>query len=399
MNTLLYLAVILLAGLLMGRAVKVVHLPNVTGYLLAGLIIGPYCFGLIPASFVTDLNLVSEMALAFIAFTIGSEFKLSYLKRVGLTPIIIALLEAFTAVLAVTLGLLAFGFSLPLALLLGAIASATAPAATVMVVKEYRAKGPLTETLLSVVALDDAAALMAFGFATAAVTAMQGPGEGSVLLAILRPFGEIVGSILLGFLLGALFTVPLRYFKENSNRTIIMVAFVFLGAALADFLGLSSLLLCMCMGAMLTNISSSAPSIMKLADNLTPPLFVMFFVASGAEFNIKILPFIGLIGVLYIILRVIGKVAGASLGAALMKAPANVRKYIGLTLVPQAGVAIGLSLIAAQKMPDYGATIRAVILCATLIYELVGPGLTKMALKRAGEINPGSSENAPAPTT
>ncbi len=386
MNTLFFLALILLGGLLMGRVVKLFRLPNVTGYLLCGLLIGPYCLKILPSDFVTDLNLVSEMALAFIAFTIGSEFKLTYLKKVGLTPVIIALFEALTAVIAVSVSLLAFGFEPAVALLLGAIASATAPAATIMVVKQYRAKGPVTETLLSVVALDDAVALMAFGFATAAVTVMQSGTETSILLMILKPVLEIVGSILLGFLLGIIFLIPLRYFKKDSNRTIIMTGFVFLGSALAEMLGLSSLLLCMCMGAMLTNISKSAPSIMKLADNITPPIFVMFFVASGAELNLTILPQIGVIGIVYMVARIIGKVAGASIGAILMKAPDTVKKYIGLTLVPQAGVAIGLSLIAAQKMPEYGATIRAVVLCATLIYELVGPALTKIGLKKAGEI-------------
>lgn len=386
MNSLFYMSIMLLGGLLAGRLVKQIHLPNVTGYLLIGLLLGPFCLKVLPLDFILNMRLAADIALAFIAFTIGAEFKLSYLKKVGLTPIIIALFEALAAVVAVTLGLLAFGFDLELALLLGAIASATAPAATMMVVNQYKAKGPVTETLISVVALDDAVALMSFGFATAAVSAMEGPGEASLLMSILSPFIEIGGSIILGGLLGVLFTLPLKYFKKSSNRTIIMAGFVFLGSALANMLNLSPLLLCMCMGAMLTNISSSASSIMKLADNITPPIFLLFFVSSGAELDLSVLGSIGLIGILYIILRVIGKILGASAGACVMKAPTAVKKYIGFTLVPQAGVAIGLSLIAAQKLPTYGPTIRAVILCGTLVYELIGPALTKVALKKAGEI-------------
>ncbi|MDD5018749.1 MAG: cation:proton antiporter, partial [Eubacteriales bacterium] len=278
-------------------------------------------------------------------------------------------------------------FDLKIALLLGAIASATAPAATIMVVKQYKAKGPVTETLLSVVALDDAVALIAFGFAMAVVNTMQHPGEISLAWSIILPFIEIIGSVLLGFLLAFLFKIPLRFFKKSSNRLIITAGFIFLGTALATLLDLSPLLLCMSMGAMLVNISNSAESIFKLVDGVTAPIYLMFFVVSGAELNISVLPAIGLIGILYIISRIIGKVAGATFGSILMKAPDTVKKYIGFTLVPQAGVAIGLSLIAAQTLPEFGQTIRAVILCGTLVYELIGPAITKSALHKAGEIS------------
>ena len=386
MNTLFYLALILFAGLAAGRAVKLLHLPNVTGYLIAGLLIGPYVLKILPGDFVTQMELVSEMALAFIAFSVGAEFKFSYLKRVGIAPVVIAIFEALTATVLVAVALWACGFGLELALLLGAIASATAPAATIMVVRQYRAKGPVTETLLSVVALDDAVALMAFGFAMAMVGVLQNPGQASVLSSVLSPLAEIAGALVLGAVLGLLFTFPLRYFKKDSNRLIITVGFVFLGSSLASMLGLSELLLCMAMGATLVNISSASGPILRLVDSITPPIFLMFFVVSGAELDISILPQIGAIGVLYVVFRVVGKIAGAFLGALLAKAPGTVKKYIGFTLVPQAGVAIGLSLIASQILPGFGQTIRAVILCATLIYELTGPAITKAALKKAGEI-------------
>lgn len=380
------LALLLFSGLIFGRVVKLIKLPNVTGYLIAGLIIGPYCLKLLSADLVTDLEIISEMALAFIAFSIGAEFKLSYLKEVGLTPVIIAVFEALTASALVTVVLSLFGFDLEIALLLGAIAAATAPAATIMVVKQYKAKGPVTQTLLSVVALDDAVALIAFGFAMAIVNTMQHPEQSSVLMSVVSPVIEIVGSIAVGFVLGMVFTIPLRFFKKDSNRTIITVGFVFLGSSIATMLGLSSLLLCMCMGAMLVNVTKAGGSVFKLAENITPPLFLMFFVVSGAELNVNILPQIGVIGILYVVFRVVGKALGAYIGAVIMKAPDVVRKFVGLTLIPQAGVAIGLSLIAAQTLPEYGQKIRAVILCGTLIYELVGPVVTKIGLKKAGEI-------------
>lgn len=387
MNLLFYLALILFSGLIFGRLVKFIKLPNVTGYLIAGLIIGPYILNLIPKNIVTDFELISEMALAFIAFSIGSEFKLSYLKRVGLTPIIIAIFEGLTATVLVTGVLVIFGFDIQISLLLGTIAAATAPAATIMVVKQYKAKGPVTETLLSVVALDDAVALIAFGFSMAMVNSMQHPGEGSAIMTVILPLIEIIGSIVLGIILGLLFNIPLRFFKKDSNRLIIVVGFIFLGSAIASMLGLSSLLLCMSMGTALINTSKSGESIFKIVDNITAPIFLMFFVVSGAELDITILPSIGLIGILYLVFRVIGKISGAYVGSTLIKAPETVKKYIGFTLIPQAGVAIGLSLIASQTLPEYGKTIRAVILCATLVYELIGPAMTKIGLKKAGEID------------
>lgn len=386
LNILFYLALILFSGLIFGRIVKLIKLPNVTGYLIAGLLIGPYCFKLVPLSLVTGLELISEIALAFIAFSVGAEFKLSYLKKVGMMPIIIAVFEALTATVLVTLVLILFGFKIEIALLLGAIASATAPAATIMVIRQYKAKGPVTETLLSVVALDDAVALIAFGFAVAMVNTLQHPGEISVAMSIVKPFLEIIGSIGLGFILGILFTIPLRFFKKDSNRIIITTGFIFLGSALATMLGLSSLLLCMCMSAMLINVSESGEAIIKLTDNVTPPIFLLFFVISGMELDINILPKIGIIGILYVLVRIIGKAAGAYIGAFIMKAPDTVKKYLGYTLIPQAGVAIGLSLIASRMLPEFGSTIRAVVLCATLIYELIGPAVTKVSLEKAGEI-------------
>jgi Kef-type K+ transport system membrane component KefB len=384
--SLFYLALILLSGLIMGRAVKMARLPNVTGYLLAGLLLGPSVLGVLSSDVVGDFSIVSDVALSLIALTIGAEFKISALKKVGIAPVIIAIFEALGAMALVTTALLLFGVGVQIALLLGAIASATAPAATVMVIKQYRAKGPVTKTLLTVVALDDAVALIAFGFAMAVVNTLQFPGEVSLALSIAKPFIEIIGSAAIGLVLGLLFRIPLHFFKKTSNRLIITLGFAFLGSAFASMLGLSPLLMCMCMGAAIINFCPDGTEILDIVDYITPPIFVLFFFVSGAELNLSILPQIGFIGILYVVVRIIGKVTGASVGAALGKAEPNVRKYIGFALIPQAGVAIGLSLMAAKVLPEIGAQIQAVVLCATLIYEMIGPVCTKLALKRAGEI-------------
>lgn len=386
LTTLFYLSLILLSGLIFGRAVKHLKLPNVTGYLLAGLILGPYCLNVFSADLVKNLELVSEMALAFIAFSIGAEFKISYLKKIGSMSVVIAIVAAMLAAVFVTISLVIIGVDFEIALLLGAIASATAPAATIMVVRQYNAKGPVSEMLLSVVAIDDAVALILFGLSMAVVNSMQNPGQASVGMSIVMPVVEIAGSFAVGLMLGLLFKIPLKYFRKDSNRLIITTGFVFLASSVASMMGLSPLLLCMSMGAVLINITDSAKSIFCLADGFTPPLYLMFFVVSGADLDVTILPKVGLIGILYIISRFLGKVFGASVGAIITKAPETVRKYLGLTLIPQAGVAIGLSLLASQKLPECAAAIRTVVLAATFIYELIGPVLTKISLKKAGEI-------------
>ena len=383
-----YVSLLLLAGLFLGRAVKVMKLPNVTGYLLAGLIFGPYCLKVFPLDFISDMELMSEVALAFIAFSIGAEFKISYLKKVGIMPVVIAISEATLAAAFVTSALLIFKYPLAPALLLGAIAAATAPAATIMVIKQYKAKGPVTNTLLSVVALDDAVALITFGFALAIINLLNSTGQHySLFVSLAIPFLEIIGSLSLGLLLGFIFLIPLRFFKKNSNRLIIIVAFIFFGSSVASMFNLSPLLLCMSMGATIINKSKSAESIFQIADSVTAPIYLMFFVVSGAELDISILPKIGIMGIIYIISRVSGKIIGASIGATIMKAPVTVKKYIGFALIPQAGVAIGLMLVASKALPEFAQTIRAVVLSATIVFELIGPVVTKTALIKAGEID------------
>ncbi len=384
-HTLLALAVMIFSGMLCGRLVKRIKLPNVTGYLIAGLLIGPSVLGIIPADTIESFTILSDVALGFIAFSIGNEFKISYFKRVGSTPIVIAIFESLFAVIFVVIALLVTGHDLSFSLVLGAIAAATAPAATIMVIRQYKAKGPMTETLLSVVAIDDATALFYFSICVAIANSLSG---GSMALSeiVLSPLIEIGGALLVGFLLGLIFTLPLRFFKKEGNRLALIIGFVFLGVGLSEICGFSSLLFCMSMGAALSNFCSETPKIMDIADGFTPPLFMLFFVASGAELQLSVLPSIGLAGIIYVIFRVAGKMAGTSFAAALCKAPAVVRQYLGMALVPQAGVAIGLSLVATTAVPQFGSTIRAIVLCATLIYELIGPAVAKFSLTKAGEI-------------
>lgn len=385
----MYIAIVLIVGLVFGQLATLLKMPNVTGYLIGGLIVGPSLLNGLTLDVLEHFEIVSEVALAFIAFTIGLSFKRSYFKRVGFQPVVIAAFEATLAVVIVTGGLLLIGVDLPFAIVLGAIAAATAPAATIMVIKEFKAEGPVTETLLSVVALDDAFALILFGFAsTIAKSLIEVEGEFSLFLSILNPFINIIYALLVGAVLGFLMKWPLKYFRTSSNRLIILIIFVFLASGLSSMFGISELLTTMIMGAVLTNVSSSATSMSDLSDRITSPIFVMFFVIAGAELNLAIVPTVGLIGIVYITLRVVGKMLGVYLGAKLTHAPETVSRYLGATLIPQAGVAIGLTAVAQSVVPMYAPQIRVVVLSATLVYELVGPLITKMALTKAGEITP-----------
>ena len=253
----------------------------------------------------------------------------------------------------------------------------------------YRAKGPVTETLLSVVAIDDATALIAFGIAVAVAQTLTSTADVSLVLSILKPVLEIAEALLGGALLGVLFTVMLRFFKVQSNRMVLAIAFVLVTSAVANALNISALLTTMAMGAVFANLCKNSSEVMSLCDHVTPPVFMMFFVLSGAGLNLAILPSIGVVGVIYVVLRVMGKMAGAWFGATVMKADHNVRRWLGPALIPQAGVAIGLTVVAQQVVPQYAEVVRAVVLCGTLIYELVGPGVAKWTLQKAGEIEPG----------
>ncbi|MDY0074704.1 MAG: cation:proton antiporter [Acholeplasmataceae bacterium] len=398
MNTtiLLYIAILLATGLLFGKLAKYLKLPNVTGYLVGGLVLGPSILNVIPEGTVHDFSIISAVALGFIAFSIGTEMKIVYFKRVGATPVWIAVFEALLAVLVTLVAVVGYFLikgdlsmiNFRFALVLSAIAAATAPAATIMVVRQYKAKGKLTETLLSVVAIDDSVAIILFGIFVAIANALsQTSSSGPLWLQIMNPFIEIVVSLGIGSVLGIVLTLGCKWFTGRGNRISLSIFIIFIAVYLADLLHASPLLACMMLGAVFGNVSSKVDDVNGLLYFITPPIFILFFVLSGAELNLNVLGIVGIIGLVYVVFRVAGKILGAYVGAKVTKADKVVSKYLGYTLIPQAGVAIGLSLIATQVLnPEMGSQIRAIILAGTLIYELVGPVITKMALKRAGEI-------------
>lgn len=393
MNTLIALAVAMAAGLLVSRGARALRLPNVTAFLVAGLIIGPSVTGLIAKEQAQGLSIISTAALGFIAFSIGGEFRLTYLKQIGKAPLTITAFQGLMTALLLDVGLIALGFDVPMSLMLGAIGLATAPAATLMVVRQYKADGPVTRMLLPVVAMDDALGLMVYSISSAVASGLLG-GEITVQTMLFKPVYEIVGSLVLGTLLGLVVTYTAHFFRSRGNKLALAIAAVFAGVGLCDVLGFSSLLVCMMIGAVVVNLCDQQETIMQQTDRFTPPLFLLFFVLSGADLDLAVLPTVGLIGVAYILLRSLGKWLGALTGAAVVHADTHVRKYLGLTLLPQAGVAIGMAQLVVAQFPQFGAQVNAIVLAATLVYELIGPVITKIVLTKAGEIKQPQSVKA-----
>ena len=387
MNILLIIGVAMAAGLVVSRAARLAKLPNVTAFLVAGLLIGPCVGRVISSEQLASMNVISEAALGFIAYAIGGEFKLSYLKKIGKVPLTITFFQGLSTALCVDVGLIVLGFDVPLSLMLGAIALATAPAATLMVVRQYKAKGPVTEMLLPVVAMDDALGLMVFSISASVAQALLG-GEITVQSMVLTPVIEIVGSLALGGVLGLILGYCSRFFASRGNKLSLSIALVLAGVGLCDIWNLSSLLVCMMIGAVMVNVSQQHEVLMEQCDRFTPPLFLLFFVLSGAELDLNVLPSVGLIGVLYLLLRALGKWGGSMLGAVCVHADKHVQKYLGLTLLPQAGVAIGMTQLVSIRFPSLSSQINTIVLAGVLVFELIGPIVTKIALTKAGEIAP-----------
>ena len=410
METLLALSIALLAGLLMSRITKKFDLPAVTAYLIAGIAVGPYCLGALGISgigFISMENVhsysvVCDTALGFIAFSIGNEFRLNHLKHIGRKATIVGIAQAVITTLVVDAALIGLHFinssiiSLEGAIILGAIASATAPAATLMVVKQYKAKGPVTDMLLPVVALDDAVGLVIFAISFGIARAMNS-GVVNLVSVIVEPLIEIIASLLLGSVMGVLFHICERFFHSNSKRISVSIAFVLLTIALSQMsfevqgihIALSPLLTAMMLGTVFCNICDFSEELMAKVDKWTAPLFVLFFVLSGAELELSVFGnlLMVLVGIVYIIFRCIGKYSGAYISAKASGCDDNIVKYLGITLFPQAGVALGMA-IKAKEFGEIGAMVASITLFAVLIYEIVGPALTKMALLNAGDINP-----------
>ena len=430
MQILVTLSVAMLAGLLMSRLVKLLKLPAVTAYLVAGIVVGPFMLGAISFDFLGDaithigfspedfglvegthvnetFEVLCDVALGFIAFAIGNEFRLNELKTIGKQATVIGILQAVVTTIVVDVSLVALSFAMPdvltpsTAIILGAIATATAPAATLMVVRQYKAKGKLTDLLLPIVALDDAVGLVIFSVSYGIARAMNS-GSVSIVSVIVNPLLEVVLSLALGFIMGMLFTWCEKFFHSGSKRMSISITFVLLTVALSMLhfeigeikIGFSSLLVCMMLGTVFCNMCDFSADIMDRADKWTAPLFVLFFVLSGAELRLDILGSVSVIvvGVAYIIARSLGKYFGAFGSAKLVGCDKNIQKYLGVTLLPQAGVALGMSAIVLQTMGEQGVLIRNIVLFAVLVYEIFGPVLTKIALTKAGDIKEKTTE-------
>ena len=404
----LSLSVALLSGLLLSRLAKKVQLPAVTAYLVAGVLIGPFILGSIgipgigiTAEQIEGFGLISDLALGFIAFAMGNEFRLSQLKKIGKQATVIGVFQAIFTTILVDVVLISLHFIMPdklslsSAIVLGAVATATAPAATLMVVKQYKAKGPVTDILLPVVALDDAVGLVVFAVSFGIAKSL-GAGPVNVLSVVLEPLLEVVLSIVLGFAMGLLFTRCEKYFHSRSKRMAVSVTFVMMTVAIsclkfkvgAIHIGFSSLLACMMLGTVFCNICDFSEELMDRADRWTTPILILFFVISGAELELSVFAdvFVVIIGIVYIVSRSIGKYFGAGISAKMTKCDDNIVKYLGITLLPQAGVALGMA-IKAIELGSNGTIVRNITLFAVLIYEIVGPYLTKTALTKAGDIN------------
>ncbi len=410
-SILLSLSIALLAGLLLSRLAKKVSLPAVTAYLIAGVLIGPFLLGRLnlPGIGITHeqlegFGIIADVALGFIAFSMGNEFRLSQLKKIGKQATVIGIFQALFTTLIVDTALIALHFIMPeqfplsAAIILGAVATATAPAATLMVVRQYKAKGPLTDILLPVVALDDAVGLIIFAISFGVAKALQPGATVDILSIVLEPLLEVVFSLALGFIMGLLFTLCERFFHSRSKRMAVSVTFVMMTVAisLVDFhigelhVKFSSLLACMMLGTVFCNICDFSEELMDRADRWTAPILILFFVISGAELDLSVFTSLAIviIGIVYIASRSVGKYFGANISARMTKCDANIVKYLGITLLPQAGVALGMAIIVAgdKELGEVGNIARNITLFAVLIYEIVGPYLTKVSLTKAGDI-------------
>ncbi|MCQ2741961.1 MAG: cation:proton antiporter [Bacilli bacterium] len=420
MNYFLYLAIAIAIALLSSRVMKLIKLPNVTGYLITGILVGPFVLGLFFNNFnftndpannqilglVKNLSWISEVALGFIAFTIGSSFKLSTIKSLGKKVLVITIFEALGGSILTIAGLsiahLIWPTYIPweIVITLGAVAAATAPAATLMVIKQYNAHGPLVNTLLPVVALDDAAALILFSILfSVSKTIANGTGF-DVYTGLVKPILEILISLGIGAIFGFIISGVAHFFRSRSNRMILSLASIlaciglyhlFQTPALGEF-ELSSLLMCMASGAVFVNMRNDAIRTFDRIDYFTPPVFMLFFVLSGASLDLTIFAsekalYIVIAALFYVVFRALGKWTGAFTGSTISRAEPTVKKYLGFALIPQAGVAIGLATTASAILGgDSGSMILAIILTTTLVYELIGPVVTKTALSKAGEI-------------
>lgn len=388
MYLLLKIGLLLLAGIMGGRIAKFLKLPNVSGYLVVGLFIGPSFFNVITSSNLKSMGIINELALAVIAFSIGSEFIIKDIKKVGKKVMVITLGETMGAVFVVFfIAFVLFKQDLIFSLVLASMSAATAPAATIMIINQYRAHGPLTKTILPVVALDDVFGIILFGITVSIGKILTGSTNHSYFYMISQPFIEIIGSIALGFLFGVLLSYMGNRARNKEELLAMILAVIGISTGLADLLNLSSLLTCIVIGASLVNLMGNSSRVFSITQDFISPVYILFFALAGASLEIAVLSKVGLLGVAYILARGSGKILGAWIGAKTMKAEKVVTKYLGFTLLPQGGISIGLSIILYKELPQYAVPIATIIMFSVLVYEIVGPVLAKIAIQKAGEIH------------
>lgn len=374
-------------GLIGGRVARKFNLPNVTGYLIGGLFLGPSFLNVIGAQDVPIINFINEISLSAIAFNIGGEFLLSTIKRIGKDIFIITVFEVL-GVVALVFGVMYFiaGQSFVFSIIIASMSAATAPAGTLMVIRQYRAKGVMTDAILPIAALDDALGIMVFGLAMAAAQFSIGNVEGGTLALIAAPFIEIILSIGIGALIGLAITRITNRIKSEEELTVFVFLSILIAPAIGQVLPVSSLLVAMAMGATYVNFGRQPARTFNNLNSLVPPINVLFFAFAGASLDLSILANIGLLGALYVLSRTFGKVGGTTLGAKVTKSDPKMVKYLGWALLPQGGISIGLSMIVRNQLPDHAGGVVTLILFAVLFFEIAGPILAKVAISKAGEL-------------
>lgn len=387
MDILLKISIVLAVGALGGKIVRRFKLPDVTGYLVAGLFLGPSFLKLISAQDIESFSAINELALGVIAFTIGSEFVLKDMLKVGKTILVITMAEVVGAILVVfCVTFYLFNQPFAFSIVIASMSAATAPAATIMVINQFRADGPLTRTILPVVALDDVGGIIAFGIAMSVAKISMGVGDLTPLQMLSEPFIEIIGSIILGLIIGVILTFIAKKAGKKEELLAMILATIGISIGLANILNLSSLLVCIMLGATVVNLFHNSNRIFTVASDFISPIYILFFTLAGASLDLSVLTKVGALGIAYILARSAGKLIGTYIGAKSMKADDAIVKYLGLSLLPQGGISIGLSIIVRQELPEYSVAITTIIMFSVLVYEISGPILAKIAIEKAGEI-------------
>lgn len=386
MDLLFKLSIVIFIGIIGGRVANHFRLPNVSGYIIGGLLIGPSFLSIIKSGEVAGFSIVNEVALAAIAFSVGSEFLVEDIVKTGKDILIITVAEVMGAVVLVFM-VTYFIFRQPFefSLVIASMSAATAPAGILMVIRELKAQGPLVRTILPVVAIDDALGIMVFGVSLSIAKLTSGVGKFSIFKIIWAPLFEIIGSLILGGILGFILSYVAPKAKGRDELLSMVLGFILMGTGLSNFLGVSPLLTCMTIGAMLINLMQNANRIFNLIADFTPPIYLLFFTIAGASLNLSILSKVGTLGIGYILARAAGKILGATLGAKYVDSDEKVSRYLGMSLLTQGGISIGLSMIVSKELPQFSESIITVILFSVLVYEIAGPILAKIAIQKAGE--------------